>query len=92
MDIAKMFADKRQQSKQKRAANRNASKKVLQQFNVQYQECNNGAHLIIQNKEETIDFFPGTGLFIVRNTDKRARGIKCLILYLTEGKLPCPTN
>ena len=42
----------------------------------------NGAHLIVQGRRSTIDFWPGTGLWIDRDTNTTGRGVQKLITFI----------
>lgn len=55
-----------QESKERRARNRQASLDHLNAAGVVFTEHNNGAHLIIRHGGFTVDFWPGTGKWAVR--------------------------
>jgi hypothetical protein len=76
-----------QRSKEKRANNRDASAKMLTDYNVRYLALNQGAHLVIQYDDLIIDFWPGTGLWIDRATRIKKRGVRNLINYV-QNHLP----
>lgn len=67
-----------ERSKKKRASNREQSAEFLRVRGVQFESKNDGAHLIVQGKEEVIDFWPGTGYFKTRSGSK-GRGVRNLI-------------
>jgi hypothetical protein len=71
-----------EESKRKRANNRESSARILTEAGIPFEAKNNGAHLIIETVEAFIDFWPGTGLWCVRGTDKYRRGEQHLILHL----------
>lgn len=68
---------------EKRADNRTASADLLRQAGIQFQAKNGGAHLVVTALGKTIDFWPGTGLWIVRGQQKRNRGVRHLISSCT---------
>ncbi len=69
--------------KEKTASNRRTSAEVLERRGVPFVSKNDGAHLIINNQ---IDFWPGTGLWIVRQSGKKGRGVFNLLAYLNKEK------
>ena len=62
--------------KKKTASNRCQSASVLVARGIEHTSHNKGAHLVVQ---ETIDYWPGTGLFIDRVTGRRGRGVFNLV-------------
>ncbi len=64
-------------SKQRRAANRENSAQLLREHGVPFVSKNSGAHLVIDGG--WADFWPGTGLWIIRITKQRERGVFPLI-------------
>lgn len=69
-------------SQEKRAENRRLSPLLLTEKGFSFVSRNNGAHLIVEDK---VDFWPGTGQWIVRQDGFAGRGVKNLIGYL-NGK------
>lgn len=47
---------------------------------------NLGAHLVVTGKSCIIDFWPGTGLWIVRQQTPRKRGVRGLLDFLAKEK------
>ena len=77
MDIKKQgeaFNDMREAGQKKREKNRQTSPELLRQKGIQFEEKNEGAHLIVKGRDCLIDFWPGTGKFIARN-GSRGRGV-----------------
>lgn len=66
-DMGDMYRDMDTISKSKRAANRTNALTILRSKNIDFVIKNNGAHLIVQGTTQIIDFWPGTGKWIVRN-------------------------
>lgn len=66
----------------KREANRASSPEMLTKADIRFQSRNGGAHLIIAHGDTFIDFWPGTGLWIPRDTKRKSRGVKKLISYV----------
>lgn len=63
-------------SKERRARNREQSPKILQNRRIPFTVHNNGWHLVVMG---SVDFWPGTGLWRVRNTKQQGRGVMNLI-------------
>ena len=81
MTDSEMWRAVRDQSQEKRANNREFSAKLLRDNSINFESKNNGAHLIIDNK---VDFWPGTGKWIVRN-GRKGRGVKNLMKWIKEN-------
>lgn len=78
---------------EKRADNRDQSAAILQRAGILFESKNLGAHLVVMAGAKTVDFWPGTGLWIVRGTNERKRGVRKLVEFvertratLNEGK------
>lgn len=70
------------ESQERREANRERSADILKHHNIQFSSNNSGAHLVVTWGEKLIDFWPGTGKFIVRDEAKHRRGVFNLLLLL----------
>ena len=82
-DMNDYFNDIKSASQVKRAVNRERSAQRLEDLGVTFSEHNNGAHLIIYGRLETIDFWPGTGLWRCRGGKQvSGRGIEALLTRL----------
>ena len=64
--------------KRRRNRNQESSPKILRDKGIEFQEMNNGVHLIVQGKDGLIDFWPSTGKFIARS-GRSGRGVFNLI-------------
>lgn len=60
------FDDLRKYNQHKRASNREKSQQLLVKHGVTFTIHNSGAHLIVHSPEGLIDFWPGTGKWIIR--------------------------
>jgi hypothetical protein len=70
---------------EKRADNREHSAALLVQSGIKFEARNLDAHLIVQAGAKIVDFWPGTGLWIVRGeTTKRQRGVRHLIDFVRK--------
>lgn len=63
-----------EESKQRRAGNRENSAKILADEGIKFESKNLGAHLIVSGHSITVDFWPGTGKWIIRG-GKTGRGV-----------------
>lgn len=83
-EIGDAFREMRIRLQEKRLKNKLYSTCKLHDFcyqnNLVVESKNDGVHLIIKT-DPAIDFWPSTGLWIVRN-GQRKRGIKSLLKYL----------
>lgn len=83
-DMGDVFRAMNEDSKHRRNANRESSTEFLIAEGIPFIAKNLGDHLIVTAGNETIDFYPSTGLWIVRTTKHRARGVRKLIKYIKE--------
>ncbi len=81
-----------EESRQKRASNRESSAKMLTAAGIAFETKNEGAHLIVTANGRTVDFWPGTGLWIERGTSKQKRGVRRLIAELKNGARTAPQH
>ena len=79
------FSEKRKASVAKRKANREYGLEFLKRKNIPFVDLNNGVHVRLVFDDETIDFYPSTGLYILKD-GTRGRGIFNL-WKLVRGKL-----
>ena len=77
----------KEDSQRKRANNRDASAWNLTAAGIPFESKNGGAHLVVSAAGLVVDFWPGTGLWVVRNTNERRRGVRSLIKRL-GGRWP----
>lgn len=78
-EMSELFRERREQSKLKRAQNRQNSVELLTEKNIPFTTNNGNVHLVVA---ERYDFWPGTGLWLDRQ-DKQSksknRGVFALI-------------
>jgi len=65
--------------KNKRTNNRVTSANILKENNISFDVHNNGAHLIVRHEGFIVDFWPGTGKYIVRGSNTYKRGVYRLL-------------
>ena len=75
----------RKQRQEKRNHNKEQSTNLLKQEEISFESKNSGNHLIILSTPK-IDFYPSTGLWIVRGENKKRRGVLFLLKYIKEMK------
>lgn len=73
-ESVEIFGCLKQESQQRRAGNRENSAQILADNCIKFDSKNLGAHLIVHGEAITVDFWPGTGKFIVRG-GKTGRGV-----------------
>ena len=56
----------------KRTSNRESSAEILKENGIDFVSHNGGAHLVVNG---SIDFWPGTGKFMVRTNGGKGRGV-----------------
>jgi len=90
-----LYASKRQESRERRARHRAASPKLLDNEGLIYSTHNGNAHLVVHHPlqpDVLVDFWPGTGLWSVRNTGFKSRGVKSLIHWFSIQKTKDETS
>lgn len=65
----------------KRASNREQSAELLRAEGLSFVERNAGAHITVFARGQIIDFWPGTGLWIVQGSTQRNRGVRNLLKF-----------
>lgn len=81
-DMGAFWRDVKAASQQKRAKNRQSSADVLRRAGIGFETKNDGAHLIVRTAGgHIVDFWPGTGLWIMRGSTQRHGGVRSLIKF-----------
>lgn len=80
-DVGEDFKAWHKHKQAKRASNREVAVQVLFENDIPFESKNGGAHLIVTGKDGLVDFWPGTGKFIVRG-GKTGRGVFTLLKLL----------
>ncbi len=81
------WRDIKQAKQEKRADNRENSARCLRENGIAFEEKNMGAHLIVTGNGHTFDFWPGTGLWQMRGSTKRHRGVRSLVKLLAPANV-----
>jgi len=85
-DMGDDFNAWKKHKQEKRASNRDNSAELLMAEGIEFESKNIGAHLIVKGGGKIIDFWPGTGLWIVRGSINKRRGVRQLIAAITATK------
>ena len=86
-DVSEMWRVHTQESQDRRAFNRQSSAQILEHHRVQFERHNGGAHLIVRHAGMVVDFWPGTGKWIVRGSGgAEGRGVFPLMKRLGINK------
>jgi hypothetical protein len=86
-EMAEIWGDLRQIRQEKKRSNLAASTKILQQKNIPFVSNNGGIHLVLRRGEQFIDYWPSTGLWWIRGTSHKRRGITRLLAYINARTL-----
>lgn len=78
-ELGEYWRDVNQASADKRAANREKSAEILRLRGINFKSKNNGVHLVVYGLREVIDFWPGTGKYVVRGSGVTGRGVRNLL-------------
>jgi hypothetical protein len=90
-DMAEGWAEFRAYKQAKKRSNLAASTSLLKHNNVPFVMHNGGIHLEIRLTAEVIDYWPSTGLWWIRSSRNKRRGVHKLINYL-KGKTYATTQ
>lgn len=71
--------DEIREDQERRAQNRERSARLLAEAGIPFTSHNGGAHLIVEGSTCYIDFWPGTGKWIVRDSKTKGFGVRKLI-------------
>lgn len=85
-DMGDDFNAWREQKQAKRANNREQSAAILARSGISFETKNNGAHLVVVAGSKTVDFWPGTGLWLVRGATYKHRGVRKLVSYVEQQR------
>lgn len=81
-DMAEVFNEMREIKRQKRKSNTAYSTRMLQDSGIEFVSHNAGVHLVLTKGEQFIDYWPSTGLWLLRGKSNKRRGIEKLIKYM----------
>lgn len=81
-EMSEIWGDLREMRQEKKRSNLAASTKMLKQRNIPFVAHNGGIHLVLSRGEQKIDYWPSTGLWWIRGTSNKRRGITRLLAYM----------
>jgi hypothetical protein len=81
-EVAEMWGDLRAMRQAKKRSNLAASTRMLLDNGLQFVTHNGGIHLTLTKGDQTIDYWPSTGLWWIRGTANKRRGIARLLTYM----------
>ena len=74
----------REIKRQKKRSNLAFSTRQLTEAGLTFKSNNYGVHLVLMKDAQPIDFWPSTGLWWIRGTSNKRRGIEKLIAYMKQ--------
>ena len=86
-DMREFWKDVKARGQEARQANRDNAPRLLAEYGIPFVSKNDGAHLIVKRHPHTVNFWPGTGKWKFRTSQKYGHGILNLIREL-EGSKP----
>lgn len=86
-DMGEMFNAYRTVRAEKKRDNLASSTELLRERGVQFEQKNDGVHLIVRGAGKVVDFWPSTGKFIVRG-GRTGRGVFNLLRIVQEKVQP----
>lgn len=85
-DMGDVFNELRVEKQQKRRDNTLYSTALLQRAGVLFTVKNGGAHLVVLAGPHEVDFWPSTGLWIVRGQKAKRGGVRKLIEFVERSR------
>ena len=85
-DMGDVFNEWKKEKQQRRASHRDNAAKELEKYAIYFESKNGGAHLIVEGPSSFIDYWPGTGRWIPRDTKQRQFGLRNLLKYILGNK------
>lgn len=85
-DMAELFNGWREHKQAKRASNTVSSTQALIDAGIPFESHNAGAHIVIKMGNAVYDFWPSTGLWWLRPTKIKHRGVFRLIQTIKATK------
>ena len=81
-EVSEMWRDYHEMKQQKKRSNLEHSTSQLADCGIPFVSHNGGIHLVVTKEARTIDYWPSTGLWWIRGTTHKRRGIQKLIQYM----------
>ncbi len=83
-DMGEVFNHWRTIKQEKKRSNLASSTRLLETNGIPVTVHNGGIHLVLSKGDQTIDFWPSTGLWWIRGTSNKRRGVQRLIAYMKQ--------
>jgi hypothetical protein len=83
-EVSEMWRERREYKQKKKRSNLAHSTAQLTSAGLPFVSHNSGVHLVLMKGEQAVDFWPSTGLWWIRGTSNKRRGIQKLIQYLKK--------
>jgi hypothetical protein len=83
-DMAEGWAEFRAYKQKKKRSNLAFSTRQLTEAGLTFTSNNYGVHLVLMKGSQPIDFWPSTGLWWIRGTPNKRRGIDGLIKFMKK--------
>ena len=84
-EMAEDWAAFREMKQAKRRSNMAESTSRLEREGFAFTSHNHGVHLVLMKGAQAIDYWPSTGLWWIRGTRNKRRGIDRLVKFLKSG-------
>lgn len=87
-DMGSLYREWKEAKQEKRALNRKRSKDLLVERGIRLDEHAGGVHLVVHHIDgvQVYDFWPGTGLWKLRGSNQRGRGVFNLLRHYNRTK------
>lgn len=83
-EVSEMWREVRELKQKKKRSNLAYSTRQLTEAGLPFVSHNAGVHLVLMKGEQPIDFWPSTGLWWIRGTPAKRRGIDNLIRFMSK--------
>lgn len=84
-EMGEVWAEFRAFKRDKRRSNLANSTKLLEQSGIEFKVHNSGIHLVLTKGDQIIDYWPSTGLWWIRGTSNKRRGVHRLLAFMKQG-------
>jgi len=85
-EMAEIWSSIREASQLKRRTNMAESTKRLVREGLTFTSHNHGVHLVLMKGAQPIDYWPSTGLWWIRGTSNKRRGVDRLVRFMKSGE------
>jgi len=83
-EVSEMWKAVREHKQKKKRSNLAYSTAQLTAAGLPFDSHNMGVHLVLMKGDQPIDFWPSTGLWWIRGSSNKRRGIQKLILFMKK--------